>query len=111
MTNMTTPNLFRVRSSVGRTALIALGCALGLALVQVAAAGAGDVSVLRPLDDQLPALPLTAAFDKGTDPDVGPYILSLKNTSKDAIKVNVKIQQGQDRSRSHYRCRPSLDGQ
>jgi hypothetical protein len=66
-----------------------LGCAFGLALVHVATAG--DTSVLRTLDDQAPALPLTATFDKGTDPDVGPYILSLKNTSKDAIKVSVKI--------------------
>jgi hypothetical protein len=70
---------------------MALGCALSLAFVQVPAARAGDTPALRTLDDQAPSLPLSTSFEKGTDPDVGPYILNLKNTSKDAIKISIKI--------------------
>jgi len=88
---MTISNSSLARPAIGRTALIALGCAFSLAFVQIPAAKAGDTAALRPLDDKAPSLPLTAAFEKGTDPDIGPYILNLKNVSKDAIKVRVKI--------------------
>jgi len=82
----------RAGSAFGRTALIALGCVLSLTMAQIPAARAGDASsTLRPLDDKATSLPLTADFSKGTDPNIGPYILSLTNTSKDAIKVSVKI--------------------
>jgi hypothetical protein len=90
---MNPSNTPRARSAFGNTALIALGCVLSLAMAQFPAARAGDCSpALRSLDDKAPSLPLTANFSKVTDPDVGPYVLSLTNTSKDAIKVSVKIQ-------------------
>jgi hypothetical protein len=79
------------RSVIGRTALIALGCAFSLAIVQISTAKAGGAAMLRPLDDQAQSLPVTTSFDKGTDPDLGPYILNIKNTSKDGLKVSVKI--------------------
>ena len=82
----------RIRSAFPRTSLIALGCVLSLTAAQIPAARGSDASsALRPLDDKAPSLPITADFSKGTDPNVGPYILSLTNTSKDAIKVSVKI--------------------
>ena len=82
----------RAYSPLGISTVLALGCVLGLTAVQLPAARAGDASAeMRPLDDKAPSLPLTAAFSKGTDPNVGPYTLSLTNTSKDAIKVSVKI--------------------
>jgi hypothetical protein len=79
-----------IRPALSRVAAIALGCALGLALVQPPAMKAADSAALRPLDDKLPALPLTAAFDKA-DGDNGPYVLSLKNTSADSIKASGSV--------------------
>ncbi len=84
-------NTSRGRSAIGRTTLIALGCALTLSAAQFQTAKAGETPALRSLDDQAPSMPLTATFDKGTDPDSGPYVLNLKNVSKDAIKVSVRI--------------------
>jgi hypothetical protein len=88
---MSTSNISCPRSAIGRKALIALGCAFSLAIVQIPSARAGDAAALRPLDDQAPSLPLTTSFEKGTDPDIGPYVLNLKNVSKNALKVSVKI--------------------
>ena len=89
---MKSSNSSRGCSAFGASTLLALSCALGLAIVQIPAARAGETgTAMRPLDDKAPSLPLTAAFSKGTDTTVGPYILSLTNTSKDAIKVSVKI--------------------
>ncbi len=89
---MNSSDTSRACSAFGRIALIALGCILSLTMAQIPAARAADINAsLRPLDDKAPSLPLTADFSKGTDANVGPYILSLTNTSKDAIKVSVKI--------------------
>jgi len=82
----------RARSAFGKSALIAFGCVLSLTMFQIPAArAADDTPALRPMDDKAMSLPLTADFSKGTDANIGPYILSLTNTSKDAIKVSVKI--------------------
>ena len=89
--NPQTMNTSSARSTIGRTALIALACAFSLAIAQSPMAKAGDTAALRPLDDKAPSLPLTASFEKGSDPSVGPYILNLKNVSNDSIKVSVKI--------------------
>jgi hypothetical protein len=71
----------------GATA-IALGCILSLAIVHAPASRAGESgAALRPLDDSLPALPLTATFEK-EDGDNGPYGLTLRNTSGDSIKAS-----------------------
>lgn len=52
---------------------------------------AADAAATPPPADKAPSLPLTATFEKGTAHEMGPYVLKLKNDSKDAIKVNVKI--------------------
>ena len=89
---MNSSNTSRACPAFGGIALIALGCVLSLTMAQIPAARAGDnSSSLRPLDDKAASLPLTSAFSKGTDANVGPYILSLTNTSKNAIKVSAKI--------------------
>ncbi len=71
------------------SAMIGLGYALSI--VQVAAMRAADTAALLRLDDKAPSLPLTASFEKVADSTGGPYVLSLKNISKDAIEVTVKI--------------------
>lgn len=89
---MNSSNTSRACPAFGGIALIALGCVLSLTMAQIPAARAGDNSPsLRPLDDKAASLPLTSDFSKGTDANMGPYILSLTNTSKNAIKVSAKI--------------------
>jgi len=83
-------NTSSTRSALGRTALLALGCAFSLALVQIPAVKAADTAALQPLADKAPALPLTATFEK-TAGENGPYVLNLKNDSKDAITASAKI--------------------
>jgi hypothetical protein len=73
------------------TALSSLGFAFTLALVQVPAARAAGSSALSALDDKAPSLPLAPTFDKAADPEKGPYVLSLKNTSSATIKVTAKV--------------------
>ena len=83
-----TPSPTRLTKS--RTALIALGCAVGLALAFVPAMPAADSSVaLQPLADK--ALPLTPTFEKTTGKEGPPYVLHLKNDSKAAVTVTAKI--------------------
>lgn len=84
-------NIYSLRSTKCRTAVLALGCALSLAFVQVPAAKAADTPVLRPLADKALSLPLTATFEKVTGGESGPYVLKLKNESKDTLKVTTKI--------------------
>ncbi len=88
---MITSNNHPVRSATRRTALIALGCVFGLALVQVPAMKAAGTATLQPLADKAPSLPLTATFEKVTGTESGPYVLTLKNDSKDALKVSAKV--------------------
>jgi hypothetical protein len=90
---MITSNTSSARSTMGRIALLALGCAfaINLAVVQVPAVKAAETAALQPAADKAPALPLTATFEKGTAADKGPYVLKLTNTSKDTVKVSAKI--------------------
>jgi hypothetical protein len=78
-------------SSLRRAALLALGCAFSLALSQAPALNAADTGTLQPLADKAPALPVTSTFDKVTGGEAGPYVLKLKNTSGDTLKVSAKI--------------------
>jgi hypothetical protein len=79
---------FRAWPALGRAASMALGCTLGLGAILVPATRAGGSGVeLRRLDDSLPALPLTASFEK-EDGDNGPFGLTLKNTSGSPIKAS-----------------------
>ena len=74
-----------------RGALALAGSILGLASFPAPAAGADGIgAALTRLDDSLPALPFTSDFEK-EDGDNGPYGLTLKNTSGNAIKVNVVV--------------------
>lgn len=86
ITNTSSP-----RSAACRTALIALGCAFSLVLVSMPALKAADTAAVPPMAGKAPSLPLTTTFEKGTAREMGPYVLKLKNDSKDALKVNVKI--------------------
>jgi hypothetical protein len=85
-----TPTHPRSLKLVARTALIAFGCSLALTLLPVSSAKASDMPAFKALDDKVPALPLTASFAK-TEGEDGPYVLSLKNTSADSIKVSGKV--------------------
>jgi hypothetical protein len=65
---------------------------IALALVAAPALQAADSTELQPLADKAPALPLTATFEKVVRSEDGPpFVLKLTNTSKDALKVSVKI--------------------
>lgn len=88
---MITSNTSSTRSAACRTALIALGWACSLAIVQLPVLKAADAAASPPPADKAPSLPLTATFEKGTAHEMGPYVLKLKNTSKDALKVSAKI--------------------
>jgi hypothetical protein len=83
-------NIVSVPSALRKTALLALGCVFGFLLVP-APAKAADTATLLPLADKSPALPLTATFSKVADAEKGPYVLKLKNDSKETIKVTAKI--------------------
>jgi hypothetical protein len=79
------------RTAAMATALLSLGFAFTLAFVHVPVARAAGASALTALDDKAPSLPLAATFDKAADPESGPYVLSLKNTSSGTIKVTAKV--------------------
>jgi hypothetical protein len=79
------------RSAACRTALIALGCALSLALVQTPALKAADPAAPQAPAVKAPSLPVTATFEKVAGAESGPYVLNLKNVSQDALKVSAKI--------------------
>ena len=65
-----------------RSALLALGCVLGLALAFVPAMKAADAPK---------ALPVTVTFEKVAVKDAPPYVAKLTNTSKESLKVSVKV--------------------
>jgi hypothetical protein len=88
---MSISNTSSTRSAACRTALIALGCACSLAIVQMPALKAADPAAWQPLADKAPSLPLTATFEKVTGAERGPYVLKLKNVSQDTLKVTAKI--------------------
>ena len=74
--------------SAGKSALLALGCAFSLVLLQVPAARAADATTMQPLADKLP---LTGTFEKGPAGENGPYTLKLTNTSTSSLKVSAKV--------------------
>jgi hypothetical protein len=88
---MITSNSSYIRSATCRAALIALGCAFSLALVQIPALKAADSAASPPPADKAPSLPLTATFEKVTGAERGPYVLKLTNVSKDALKASAKL--------------------
>ncbi len=68
-------------------AAIAFACTF----VQVPSARASGSAALGAMDDKAPSLPLDPSFEKVADAENGPYVLSLKNTSKDEVKVTAKV--------------------
>jgi hypothetical protein len=69
---------------------LALGCVLCAALSQTSDLKAADTGTFRSLDD-MAVLPVTTSFEKVADAERGPYVLNVKNTSKDSILVSVKV--------------------
>jgi len=69
-----------VRSATRRNALLALACAFVLSLVSVPALQAADK-----------ALPLTPTFEKAAGAEGAPFVLKVKNTSKESVKVSCKV--------------------
>ena len=84
-------NTSSTRPTLRKTALLALGAALGLALAQMPALQAASPAGLQPLADKAPALPLTSSFEKKTVGENASYVLTLTNTSKDDLKVTAKV--------------------
>lgn len=63
-------------------------CIASSLLLAPAAVRAADSA---PAAAKAPALPLSVTFTKAADPESGPYIMKLTNTSKAAVKVGAKI--------------------
>jgi hypothetical protein len=80
-----------VRSLNRSRMVLALACAIGLTLASVPAMIAADTSAKQPLADKAPALPLTATFEKVASTEGTPFVLKLKNDSKDTLKLSGKV--------------------
>jgi hypothetical protein len=72
-----------------RLSLVALCTAAAAALI--APTARADAQAPRALDDKAPALPLTVSYDKVSGTEDPPYVLKLKNVSKDPITVSAKV--------------------
>jgi hypothetical protein len=68
-----------------------VACTIGFSFASAAEPNAARPAALQPLADKAPSLPLTAAFEKVTGGESGPYVLHLKNDSSDAVKVSAKV--------------------
>ena len=79
------------RSSLRKSAFLALGCAFCAAFVSVPALKASNPATLQPLADAAPALPLSHSFTKVEGGEKGPYVLKLKNESSANVTVTAKI--------------------
>jgi hypothetical protein len=78
--------------SLRRIALIFVGGSLALIGSLVPATRAADHPVGQTLADKAPSLPVSTSFDKVTSgDDSGLYVLSIKNTSSDSLKVSATI--------------------
>ena len=72
-----------------RTALLALACAVSLAFIAAPALQAADAP--KAAADKAPALPVTTSIEKVTGGENGPFVLKVKNVSKDSLKVTAKV--------------------
>jgi hypothetical protein len=79
------------RPAVCRIALLALGCALALVAAQLSALRAADGPASPPAADKAPSLPLVPSFEKVTSGEDGPYVLNLKNVSKDVVTASAQV--------------------
>jgi hypothetical protein len=85
---MSNSNPVRSRSLRSR-ALLALVCALGFSFVSAPAVIAADSVVKQPLADK--ALPLSSSFEKVASTEGTPFVLKLKNDSKETLKLSGKV--------------------
>ena len=76
--------------SVRKSALLTLGFALSLVLLPLASLNAAPTEAMKPMTDKAAPLPLSHVISKVAG-EKGPHELKLTNTSKAALKVNVKI--------------------
>jgi hypothetical protein len=86
-------------STLALSSLLALGAATARADTAAPASSATSQS----------SGPLIATFDKATDTDKGPYILTLKNNGDHSLKVTVEIQSSaaahndaKDKTKKHH---------
>jgi hypothetical protein len=77
-------------TAVRRIAPLFSACAIALFLSTVGASQASAALELRPLADPAAKLPVSSDFKKVTG-EGGPYVLTLKNTSKSALTVKGKV--------------------
>ena len=68
-----------------------MGCALILVLAQAPATVAADTPAAPAAADKAPSLPLVPTFEKVTSGENGPYVLNLKNASKDTITASAQV--------------------
>jgi hypothetical protein len=72
--------------------LLLSACAITVTSFSIPALNATELSTAQPLADQkAPSLPVEATFSKVKSEEAPPYVLTLKNTSNQAIEVNVTI--------------------
>src|SRR5438309_7157781 len=75
-----------------RTALLTLGCAVSVVALPLSALNAADAPASSAAADKAaPALPFTATFEKASAAEGAPYVLKLKNDSKETIKASAKV--------------------
>jgi hypothetical protein len=88
---MIKPNMFPACSGISRNALAVLGCALMLIVAQAPSAMAADSKAQPAAADKAPSAPLAPTFEKVTSGEDGPYVLNLKNISKDTITATAQV--------------------
>jgi len=88
---MTHSYSYHARRAACRIALLALGCALVLFAVPFSALRAADAPASPPAADKAPSLPLVPTFEKVTSGEDGPYVLNLKNVSKETVTASAQV--------------------
>jgi hypothetical protein len=78
-------NTSHTRPALLRIAALALACAFGVALAPVVRANDDKVAA-----DKAP-LPVTTSFDKVTGGEKGPFVLKVKNTGSETLKLHAKV--------------------
>ena len=75
------------RRSAHTAIFLAFACILGVGFTPSANAAAAQPAV----SEKAPALPVKATFEKVKKDDAPPYVLKLKNTSKESLEVSVTV--------------------
>jgi hypothetical protein len=80
-----------LRSTVRPRALFASVLVLSVALFSPSAVIGSNSTSPQPLADKAPALPLTATFEKVESADGMPFVLKVKNDSKESLTLGGKV--------------------